>query len=51
MLFESPLCRDGYFREEAVRALWREHQAGWRDRSYLLWGLLIFALFLGNENR
>ena len=51
VLFESPLCRDGYFREEAVRTLWREHQAGWRDRSYLLWGLLIFALFLGNENR
>ncbi len=50
-LFESQLCLDGYFREDAVRSLWRDHQSGRRDRSYQLWSLLIFSLFLNNNNQ
>jgi len=44
--FEERVLAPGSFVESlfepaAVRALWEEHQAGTRDRSYPLWGLLV----------
>jgi asparagine synthase (glutamine-hydrolysing) len=35
----------GYFREDAVRGLWNEHQGGGRDHGYRLWALLMLELF------
>ncbi len=35
----------GYFREEALRGLWAEHQSGKRDHGYRLWALLMLELF------
>ena len=35
----------GYFREEALRGLWAEHQSGRRDNGYRLWSLLMLELF------
>jgi|CXWL01.1.fsa_nt_gi asparagine synthase (glutamine-hydrolysing) len=35
----------GYFREEALRGLWAEHQSGNRDHGYRLWALLMLELF------
>jgi asparagine synthase (glutamine-hydrolysing) len=48
-LVEDHVLRDraghGLFESETVRALWREHDAGWRDRTTALWGLLVFNLW------
>jgi asparagine synthase (glutamine-hydrolysing) len=33
------------FDAETVQVLWREHDAGWRDRTTVLWGLLVFNLW------
>lgn len=35
----------GYFRPEAVRALWEEHQSGRRDHGYKLWALLMLEMW------
>jgi len=35
----------GYFREEALRALWEEHQTRRRDHGYRLWALLMLELW------
>ncbi|MDX2165623.1 MAG: asparagine synthase (glutamine-hydrolyzing) [Deltaproteobacteria bacterium] len=35
----------GLFDVETIRAFWREHDAGWRDRTAALWGLLVFNLW------
>lgn len=35
----------GYFRPEAVRALWEEHQTGRRDHGYKLWALLMLEMW------
>lgn len=35
----------GYFREDALRGLWAEHQSGRRDHGYRLWALLMLELF------
>ncbi len=45
-LFDSSLTRNGFFDGPQLRKLWQEHQSGRRDHSYLLWSLLLFALFL-----
>ena len=45
-LFDGRLCNGEYFRRDTVEKLWKEHLSGRRDRSYLLWSLLIFSLFL-----
>jgi asparagine synthase (glutamine-hydrolysing) len=37
----------GYFKPEAVRRLWDEHQTGARDNGYRLWALLMLELWHG----
>jgi asparagine synthase (glutamine-hydrolysing) len=38
-------ARHGLFSAETIRGFWREHDAGWRDRTTELWGLLVFNLW------
>jgi asparagine synthase (glutamine-hydrolysing) len=40
LLAPEALRRGGLLEVEAVRALWRQHLAGRRDRRFLLWNLL-----------
>ena len=35
----------GLFSIGTVRDFWREHEAGWRDRTTELWCLLVFNLW------
>jgi asparagine synthase (glutamine-hydrolysing) len=35
----------GLFAPETIHGFWREHDAGWRDRTTELWGLLVFNLW------
>ena len=44
-LSPDTLCRQGYFRPEAVTALLDRHVAGKEDLSRQLWGLLAFTLW------
>ncbi|HLG69030.1 MAG TPA: asparagine synthase (glutamine-hydrolyzing) [Chloroflexota bacterium] len=36
---------DGFFQEEAVRRLWKQHQSTIRDHTHTLWSLLVFAVW------
>jgi asparagine synthase (glutamine-hydrolysing) len=42
LLAPAALATHGHLDATAVRALWDEHQAGTRDRGFLLWNLLVF---------
>ncbi len=42
LLAEGRLRREGFLHPEAVRALWAQHLAGWKDREQLLWAVLMF---------
>lgn len=44
-LFHSRLTGDGFIQEEPLRKYWNLHQRGY-DFGYLLWDLLILAMFL-----
>lgn len=47
----DPVARDrGYFRDEAVRGLLDDHEAGRADHSQGIWTLLIFELWHRGEN-
>lgn len=46
LLGEAHLTRQGLFRPEAVRRLWREHEAGIKDHRRELWTLLVLQLWL-----
>jgi asparagine synthase (glutamine-hydrolysing) len=46
LLSESSLNRHGFFRVEAIRKKWEEHQSGTRDWASLLWGILVFQDWL-----
>jgi asparagine synthase (glutamine-hydrolysing) len=35
----------GLFSPDTILEFWREHDAGWRDRTTELWGLLVFNLW------
>ncbi len=45
-LWDSPLPDSGWIDPKGLQTLWNEHQQGRRDHSYLLWSLLILALFM-----
>lgn len=45
LLFSRAAAQRGWFRPEAVRAVWEEHQSGRRDRSNPLWALLCLELW------
>jgi asparagine synthase (glutamine-hydrolysing) len=40
--------RRGYFKEDALRQLWQEHQRGRRDHGYRLWALMMLELWHQN---
>lgn len=44
-LFQSRLVKDGFIRADALRKYWERHQQGY-DFGYLLWDLLVLAIFL-----
>jgi asparagine synthase (glutamine-hydrolysing) len=46
LLAERKLREGGYLRPQAVREVWAQHLAGWRDRRFLLWNLLCFQAWL-----
>ncbi len=46
LLSEERLRREGFFRSEAVRAVWTQHQTGWRRWHTLLWNVLMFQAWL-----
>lgn len=45
VLFSRSATQRGWFRPEAVRKLWDEHQSGRRERSNHLWALLCLELW------
>ena len=46
LLFEGPLTTGEFLNVHPLRQLWLEHQSGRLDHSYILWSIIIFALFL-----
>lgn len=46
LLAEERLLREGYFRPEPVRKVWREHLAGDRNAQDVLWDVLMFQAWL-----
>ena len=46
LLFEGPLATGEFLNIHTLRRLWQEHQSGRLDHSYILWSIIIFALFL-----
>jgi asparagine synthase (glutamine-hydrolysing) len=47
LLAPATLGEQGYFNPRAVREIWDQHLAGWRNHSNLLWALLMFQSWLG----
>ena len=50
-LFSGPLFADGWIVRETAERLWEEHQTGVRDRTYILFDLLVLSLFLETAGR
>jgi asparagine synthase (glutamine-hydrolysing) len=53
LLDPASLSQEGYFRPREVETVWKQHMAGWRNHSNLLWSLLMFQSWLraaGQEN-
>jgi len=48
ILLEPKTLQRGYFRQQAIQQLVREHLSGRRDRSGQIWNLLIFELWHRN---
>ena len=44
-LFAGRLFADGWIAHPAAERLWREHQSGTRDHTYILFELLVLSLF------
>ena len=42
----SPLFPDGWINATTFEKLWQEHQSSRRDHSYILWNILILAIFM-----
>ena len=49
-LFNSRLITDGFVKDDALRKYWDLHQNGY-DFGYLLWDLLILAMFLERNSQ
>jgi asparagine synthase (glutamine-hydrolysing) len=48
LLDSSRLAREGFLEPGAVREIWKQHLAGWRNHSNLLWSLLMFQAWLAS---
>ena len=46
LLFTGALQHEEFLNSATLRRLWQEHQSGRLDHSYILWSVIIFALFL-----
>jgi len=51
LLDPQRLRREGYLDAAAVRRVWSQHLAGWRDHRLLLWNLLSFEAWLDETTR
>ena len=51
MLDEGRLKREGWLAPAPIRRIWREHEAGRRDRTFLLWNLLMFQAWIDAQCR
>ncbi|MDT8388235.1 MAG: asparagine synthase (glutamine-hydrolyzing) [Thiogranum sp.] len=49
LLSVERLKADGFFDAAAVRRLWEQHLCHWRNNSNILWSILMFQIWLGNE--
>ena len=49
LIFTDTAQLGEFLNPEMLRRLWREHQSGRLDHSYILWSIIIFALFLRNK--
>jgi len=49
LLGERRLAQEGYFKPAAVRKLWLEHQSGRKNRSTILWNILMFQAWLEQQ--
>jgi asparagine synthase (glutamine-hydrolysing) len=43
------LAQQGFFRPESVATIWKQHMAGWRNHSNLVWSLLMFQSWLARS--
>lgn len=46
LLDPSSLSQQGFLRPETVETIWKQHMAGWRNHSNLIWSLLMFQSWL-----
>jgi asparagine synthase (glutamine-hydrolysing) len=51
LLDERRLRQEGYLNADAVRRVWQQHLAGWRDHKFLLWNLLMFQSWLEQSDK
>jgi asparagine synthase (glutamine-hydrolysing) len=42
LLDPGRLAREGFFKADEVRRLWRQHLGGWRNHANLLWNIVMF---------
>ncbi|HYD36836.1 MAG TPA: asparagine synthase-related protein, partial [Allosphingosinicella sp.] len=49
LLDSGRLAREGYFRPEPIRRMWRAHLEGNVNEQYKLWIVLMFQAWLENE--
>lgn len=50
LINEERLKKEGFLQPEPVRKLWKEHLSGQRNWQYQLWHILMFQLWLENQN-
>ncbi|MFV1973752.1 MAG: asparagine synthase (glutamine-hydrolyzing) [Thiohalobacterales bacterium] len=46
LLDPAGLVQQGFFNPESVETIWKQHMAGWRNHSNLLWSILMFQSWL-----
>jgi asparagine synthase (glutamine-hydrolysing) len=45
------LVQQGFFRPGSVATIWKQHMAGWRNHSNLIWSILMFQSWLSDGSR